>query len=398
MVGSSLEFKLFLAYGETEEQISSWTDSDPHAIEWMKIYRQDNLKGNFQFRNIRNADGTTQNCINNVGSFQCLDLDEERIAIGWGGHTDDGGARPSGFSVIMPEDGGRVCVDHKIPALGGRYSPVIGVIGNWLWACGGEYSNDCKKLDMNSANPSWVQAVNYPLSFIHSVMYTYGDYLYILGGYNGNCYWEHYRITSTGGSWESRQIYPRPIHRHTAVVDNVLGRIWVLGGHECGVGDRAEVYYYTPSSNAWTHHSNMPYARLDVASTIITQKNGERWLMILRSDYEHVHYYNLDTNSGWHHVSSLAWKFGSNMQMLSLTPNSAFMMGAYSNHYGYSLRNFWVYNSENYRFEHIKRFVYNEHGWGYWTLSRKDFKVFDNCRAERTYVAVGYGGNDWVWS
>ena len=39
-----------------------------------------------------------------------------------------------------------------------------------------------------------------------------------------------------------------------------------------------------------------------------------------------------------------------------------------------------------------------EHVWGYWTtVKRKDnFRALTNCVAERTYVAVGWGGTDWV--
>ena len=33
------------------------------------------------------------------------------MAIGWGGHTDNGNARPAQFSVVMSD--GRSCMDHK---------------------------------------------------------------------------------------------------------------------------------------------------------------------------------------------------------------------------------------------------------------------------------------------
>ena len=115
---------------------------------------------------------------------------------------------------------------------------------------------------------------------------------------------------------------------------------------ECHCCDRSEVYYYTPSSNSWTHMVNMPYSTLDVAAAIIKQKNEDRWLTILRRDHKRIYYYNLDTSSGFHHVTDVDLKFSTNMPMLSLTPNSAFMLGAWSNHYGHSLKNFWVYNSE----------------------------------------------------
>ena len=46
--------------------------------------------------------------------------------------------------------------------------------------------------------------------------------------------------------------------------------------------------------------------------------------------------------------------------MISMTPYSAFMLGAATNTYGTNLANFWVYNPENYKFEDIKRSVHQQ--------------------------------------
>ena len=82
--------------------------------------------------------------------------------------------------------------------------------------------------------------------------------------------------------------------------------------------------------------------------------------------------------------------------MISLTPYSAFMLGAWSSYYGTSAMNFWVYNPDNYKFEDVKRFMDVKHEWGYWTTVKKNHRALTNCAAERTYAAVGWGGNDWV--
>ena len=50
-----------------------------------------------QLRNLRNPDAASESCVNNVGSFKCVDNDEENIAIGWGGHTTDGDHRYGAF-------------------------------------------------------------------------------------------------------------------------------------------------------------------------------------------------------------------------------------------------------------------------------------------------------------
>ena len=393
----NLDVKLFLASGDEEQEIFSWTDTTPLSIEWMKFYRNAFTYNNAQVRNIRHPDRLVEECINNVGSFKCVDTSVEKIAIGWGGHTDSSSARPSEFSVVTAD--ARSCMDHNIPNLGGRYSPVIGTVGQYLFACGGDYGSSCYKLDMNAQNPSWSSSTSVPFGFRHSVMYTIGDYLYVLGGYVNYSpynYPDHYRISATGSSWEAVAFYPFKVHRHTAVVDEVNDRVFVLGGHTSYCCDRAEVYYYTPSSNSWTQISNMPWARLDVAAGIIKQKNDERWLMIQRPAEVQVYYWNLDTWSGWHHISDSTLKFNGNMMVLSLTPYTAFMLGVNSEHYGTKAENFWVYNPENYKFEDINRYVLNEHYWGYWTTTKKNFRIFNNCNAERTYVAVGYGGTDYV--
>ena len=65
----------------------------------------------------------------------------------------------------------------------------------------------------------------------HGTLESLGSYMYMLGGYYGSCHSAHYRITSTGSSWEGRAVYPRPIHRHLMVVDRVKQRLYVFGGN-----------------------------------------------------------------------------------------------------------------------------------------------------------------------
>ena len=62
----------------------------------------------------------------------------------------------------------------------------------------------------------------------------------------------------------------------------------------------------------------------------------------------------------------------------------------------YSVENFWTYNPETYEFEDLNRFIQVEHAWGSWVAVKKNFRIFDNCRGDRTYNAVGWGGPDWV--
>ena len=109
----------------------------------------------YQIRNIRNPTKPAESCINNVGSFYCSSLDEEYIGLSWGGNSD--GSRY--FNVITADE--KVCVDHKIPQLGPRYSPVITTIGKWLFACAGQ-TTVCNKLDLNQESPGWTSFPSVP--------------------------------------------------------------------------------------------------------------------------------------------------------------------------------------------------------------------------------------------
>ena len=401
-----MNIKFSLSTGEdTFNDLLTYTDSSPVQVRYMMVRHRSESDSNMakslvQLRNLRNPDKTSiaETCLNNVGSFQCVGGDvEERIALGWGGHTDNGGARPAQFSVIRKD--GTVCLDHKIPDYSGRYAPAIGVVGKWLWLCGGETTTDCRKLNMNSVSPVWVYAfpIPYP-AYRHMAMYTYDDHLYILGGwYNGYCRNNHYRISENGLFWESRSNFHINIMRHTAVVDHIMGKVYILGGSDCSY-DRAEARVFTFSSNSWSSITGLPWSYPDYTGAIIKQKNGERWLMVQRRDYHQLRYWNLDQNNGWHHVSDNYYnpRAGST-GMISFVEHTAYMFGGDTTRHGRKPANFWQYNPEIYKFQDFKnKFVPIQHIWGYWTTAPKSMRAFTNCAAERTYAAVGWGGSDWV--
>ena len=391
---------------DTLEDILTYTDPSPTQVKHMLIEHRhptvstgnNGKKSYVQLRNLRNPDKEVETCLNNVGSFQCVGGDmEERVAIGFGGYTDNSGARPSQFSVIRKD--GTVCIDHKIPTKGGALAPAIGVVGKWLWACGGEYSQACQKLNMEAHNPSWQSAPSIPYNvYRHMAMYTYDGYLYILGGWYSSCRNHHYRISENGQSWESRASFHINIMKHTPVVDHINGKVYILGGSDCSY-DRADARVYTFSSNSWSYISNLPWSYPDYAGAIIKQKSGERWLVVQRRSQTQIRYWNIDQNNGWHHISDNPYyhKTGG-MPWVSFDEHTTYMFGGETNKHGRQFKNFWQYNIEKYKFEgFVNKFVPLQHIWGYWTTAPKTMKIFQNCAAERTYAAVGWGGTDWVW-
>ena len=297
----------------------------------------------------------------------------------------------------MPD--GTSCLNHKIPSYSARYAPVIGVVGKWLMLCGGDSTQDCRKLDLTSPSPSWQQGVNLPYRSRYGMMYTIDNYLYILGGYDGYYgYYRnyHYRISETGSSWEGRAAFPRnEIHKAAAVVDEDNSRVFILGGRDYYYW-RSEVYIYTPSSNSWSSITNYPESGM-IAATIVKQNSGKRWLVAQSySSSRRSYAWNIDDWNGWHHISTNPFYHNRRFFFLSLTPYTAFGLGGETNINGISKQNFFAYSPENQRFEMQTKFLSGEHAYGYWTTARRDLTVLNNCNAERTYVAVGYSGNDYV--
>ena len=142
-----MTIKLLLGVGDDEEEIYSYTDQSSVQIKYLRIFNY----GNTQLRKLRNPDALTETCINNVGSFLCSDISDERMAIGWGGS----GAKNKYISVVRAD--GTLCVDHPIPLYGSRAAPAIGYIGKWLMLCGGGSNTNCMKLDLDSDSPYWMQ-------------------------------------------------------------------------------------------------------------------------------------------------------------------------------------------------------------------------------------------------
>ena len=74
--------------------------------------------------------------------------------------------------------------------------------------------------------------------------------------------------------------------------------------------------------------SNLPYKDENLAVAIITQKNGERWIMVKRPLYYNLYVWSLTNNTGWHYISDDHGKSQRDrVFMLSLDPHTAYMLG-----------------------------------------------------------------------
>ena len=232
--------------------------------------------------------------------------------------------------------------------------------------------------------------------FIYFLFYSYAiggqDYI---GGVGYRPISNVHRTTKTGGSWETRAYYPFAVQRHCATADEGFDRIYSLGGKDINT-KRIEVYYYTVSSNTWTHHSNLMWTgQLDVACNVVTQKDGARWLLAVSGEYYgRVMYWDLTSNSGWYHAATLYGDYKQRrMSMVNLSPTTTLLLGGWSQRNSRNLRNVWKYDFDKKNFYDTMHYMRGEHELGQFTRAKKNLRALTNCAAERTYTAVGWGGH-----
>ena len=386
--------------------VANYKESIPLVIS--KIGVQNNGLGEVGYwRNLRKS-LLQQLCINTVGSFECRDNTDEMIAIGFGGHTTDGSVYANQVTVFTNQK--YTCVNHKIDDIQGRHSPGMAELDGWLYVCGGLHTGasdplaDCKKFDLNSNNGAWTTTLNLPRKRRHFQMLTYQNSIFIVGGYdhwNGGsgCINTLHEFNHQSNIWTSKANLPYPIHRHCSVADVEEDRIWMIGGHECYVGDKMGVYYYTVSKNEWVFHSNLIGNQqvIDPSCGIIMKTTGEKWLLVVKGGRtEAVIYYDLSTNSGWKWASNLYGNGRQNLVvMITLSPFDAFLMGSTTTRYGNSLKNIFEFNQETNNFEDKYYYLQNEMNAGYWTTVKRsqNFKALQDCVSIRAYAAVCWGGH-----
>ena len=359
-------------------------------------------------RNFKLETSRGMECYNTVGSYACFSTDDEKVAIGFGGHTTDGAVYPAEFTVVTKDRFS--CSDHTIKDLGGRYSPGMAALHNQLYVCGGHYYgwsyplNDCKKFNINAYNANWKEGPTLPQRRRDFVMLTYGNSIYALGGYEywsggSTCINTMHELNHQTNQWTAKATMPIANHRFCAVADEEDDKIYMIGGHTCGCCDRSEVYVYTVSSNSWTQHSTLTWGQssIDPACNIIEQSNGDKWLLLVRGGRsEAVHYYDLTNNQGWTHVANLYGNYNQHYaKMITLDKYTALLIGSKSQRYGTSLKNFFEFNYLTSKFEDYGYYLQNEMLQGQWTTVKrnKNFNVLTDCVSLRKYVAVGWGGH-----
>ena len=353
------------------------------------------------WRNVRKVVRLSENCINTIGSYKCFSSSLENIAIGIGGEGKSWETHVS----IMKKD--LFSCSHSIP----EYPTIISrhasaVLENWLYSCGGYYyyygniyTSTCYRFDLQSAgNSGWETSPSLPFSTYGHTMVTFKTSIYLMGGYHpSKSKNTNYEFNLATNAWTRKANIPYYIHYAGCVPDEENDRIWLFGGGEYGVGTRNYVYYYTVSSNSWHHHSSLPIANEDLSCQKILNKNDENMLICMFGNRgEGAYYYNLDQNSGWHHLSRLYNSYTQRtMRMIKFDPYNLALLSGYSNWFKQSLQNIFVYDIDSQSFKYKYNYLQIQGDGAWWATAprNKDFRALSNCAAARTYAAVGWGGH-----
>ena len=371
------------------------------------------------WRNIKLGVVDATECFNSVGSFICQPISLTSLAIGFGGHTRSSSSEYSHeFQVIT--DKLTVCGSHNIPKLSkSLYRGGIAEIDGWLYVCGGKLYQDtyptsaCSKYNLNTIGGNWVSAPSLPKTiYIHTLMVSFENSIYVIGGHyygpavtaEGLPTTEYYSLNTNyefnhgTNYWTAKTSYPYAITDSGIVVDENDRKIWIIGGHELHVGKRRQVYYYLVDNNNWHHHSDLPYDVMENTCQILySQNDNKKIICVLGEQSNAIWYYDLSSNTGWHHMGYLRHSYYQKMMtMLSLDKYKAILVGGYSQLNAVSSRNFWVWDQYYNKFYDQYYYLQNAAKGGFWTTVQKskNYRALQNCVSEtRTYAAVGWGGN-----
>jgi len=126
---------------------------------------------------------------------------------------------------------------------------------------------------------TWETLTDFPIAIGQGAAAVLGDYLYAgAGGIAGALTPNFYRYDLTqglGGVWEELADIPAPNEAATGVesptLDAVSGKLYFMGGQDGGV-QYTNCYEYDPDLDTWTTKADMPQAREDMGSAVISNQ------------------------------------------------------------------------------------------------------------------------------
>ena len=161
-----------------------------------------------------------------------------------------------------------------------RRSHTSVIYNNYLYIIGGDsttYSLDdvqYAKILPTGGIDSWQTTTSLPEARFAHTSVTYGNYLYIIGGFTSHCasdiIFTIINNDGTIGSWNSTTSMPFGRCDHTSFVSN--GFIYVIGGRECD-----DNYY----ADATRYLNDVLFAKINSDGTIDSWNSTFRWYVIM---------------------------------------------------------------------------------------------------------------------
>ena len=401
--------KLLLLAGSASDSASiNFTDT-ANLISVGYIGLSTNSSGKTAFwRNVR-VGTNLQSCLNNFGSYRCVDIDnEEYLGLGTGGTS---GTSYLGKPVVITRDM-ISCSFSTMPSLATIASHGMAALGNWLFVCGGQSTfssatgTACMKYDMDSNAGVWIPSTPLPLPRQDfGILSLFGN-LYVMGGREFLPNWgisnsknEVYKFSLATNAWATLARIPIPIYGQCVVSDENSSEIWSLGGNidradPYPSGEVNDVYIYNINLNTWTLHSRLLLTTHRAACGIVTLKTGVKRLMVVvdSATTNNIQYWDLYISTGWLTTNSAYLAGQIYMRMFSLTPYTLLAVAGQTSQYGQYEQNFFDFNLDNTNFQSGWNYLYSEMFRSAWIRVPRSYRSLANCISVIKYAAVGWGG------
>ena len=367
-----------------------------------------NTSGRTAFwRNVR-VGTSQQSCLNNYGSFICVDIEnDEYLGIGTGGSL---GSSYLGKPVVITRDM-ISCSNSRLASLGSKVSHGTATLDNWLFVCGGQSSfrssasTSCMKYDMDNNTGVWLTSTSLPSQRQDFGMLSLNGYIYAMGGrnsynYDASIFSDVYRLSLASNVWSPRAAMPMPTFSQCVVSEEDSDVIWSIGGYASvsyySWGTTSNVYNYNVTSNKWFLHSNLNYTTAYSACGLITLKTGWKRLFVALGDSSTstnlIQYWSFYSNTGWYTTTILPLQGQKGMWMLSLTPYTLVAVAGSTTALDESERNFFNFNLDTYSFESGWNYLISEMKGSAWIKVKRSYRALANCVSIIKYAAVGWGG------
>jgi hypothetical protein len=139
-----------------------------------------------------------------------------------------------------------------------RYYPGLAVVGDTLYAIGGEFAQTTVEAYHGTTN-SWTTGAALPWRQDGAAVAAVNGVVYVAGGLDGYSYTGILRAYDpTANAWSAWQ--PMPTPRSGAGAGVIDGVLYVVGGNT-GSGFTGAVEAYDPVNNGWTTEASMPTPR-----------------------------------------------------------------------------------------------------------------------------------------